>query len=624
MSSSPRTAAAAGVNAANGVPAPAPALTVVQHDSRDRELKPLQFFKLLRRVFDYARPHARLRNRLFALTVLRSIQLPLLGWGIAEIINRFISRHDVRGTVLATLGYGAFAALTNVMFHFRFRYALEFGEVVIRDLRNDMFAHLQTLTAGFYDKMKVGRVISRMTSDLEAVRLGVQDLVFICTVQAGQMIACAVLMFLADRVLFGVLVAMAPVLWILNRRFRSRASEQQRIQQESFSRVTATLAESVSGIRVTQGFVRQDVNAGLFRDLIVDHSRYNMDSARTTAIFLPLLELNSQVFIAILLLLGGWRVLHPQAGTSVGDIVEFFFLATLFFEPIRVIGMQYTQALNSLVGAERVFRLLDTKPEWSDPPDALRLREVKGRVEFCNVSFGYNPGRLVLRGVSFTAEPGQTVALVGHTGSGKTSITNLIGKSYLPTDGVVRIDGHDITRIASHSLRCHLGAVQQNNFLFEGTVLENIRFSRPHASEAEVLETVRRLDFLDLIGSLPRGIRTPVGEGGSGLSLGQRQLVCFARALLADPRILILDEATSSIDAITEARIQHSLDELLRGRTSFVVAHRLSTIRRADLILVLQDGEIIERGTHETLLAHGGVYRELHEQFIRAATLPPA
>jgi len=364
--------------------------------------------------------------------------------------------------------------------------------------------------------------------------------------------------------------------------------------------------------------VREDVNGGLFRDLLYDHSRYNMSLAKTSAAFLPLLEFNSQFFIALLILIGGYRALNPAIGTPVASIIQFLFLANLFFDPIKAIGNQYTQALTAMVGAERVFRLLDTKPEWKDAPDARVLGTVEGRVEFRDLSFGYEPGRTILRNINFTAEAGQTIALVGHTGSGKSSIINLISKFYLPVSGQLLIDGQDILGIDSDSLHRHLGMVQQQNFLFEGTVLDNIRFSRPEASDKDVIEAATRLDYLDLIEAMPKGFQTPVGEGGTGLSLGQRQLVCFTRALLADPRILILDEATSSIDAITELRIQHSLTTLLRGRTSFVVAHRLSTIRQADLILVMNQGEIVERGTHDELLQKDGVYKALYFQYIRS------
>jgi ATP-binding cassette subfamily B protein len=593
------------------------ALTHVTRDEeRDVELKPLQFFRIMRRIFGYAWPHRRIVIILAILTTVRSIQLPLLAHVLSTVIDGAIAHGDFHGALLGAGEFAAVAAFTQITFGYRVLYALELGELVVRDMRNAIFAHLQELTASFFNKMKVGRIISRMSSDLEAIRLGVQDIVFMSIVGVGQALIASVLMFRADRALFCIILLMGPVIWALNRHFSRQILSAQREAQESFSRVTATLAESVTGIRVTQGFVREETNATLFRDLLQDHSRYNMSAARAGAVFLPLLELNSQIFIGLLLLLGGWRVLHHE--TSLASIVEFFFQSANFFDPIRNLSGQYTQAFTSLVGAERVFRLLDTPPDWSDPVSAQPIRQLLGHVEFRDVSFGYDPARLILRNVSFEARPGQTIALVGQTGSGKTSVTNLITKAYLPTSGTLLVDGHDILQVTTPSLRKHLGVVQQANFLFEGSVLDNVRFSRPDATLTEVINTARNLDCLDLFETLPDGWNTQVGEAGNALSLGQRQLVCFARALLADPRIFILDEATSSIDAITEARLQASLALLLRGRTSFVIAHRLSTIRQADLILVLHDGRIIERGTHDELLAMSGAYHDLYTQFVRA------
>ena len=338
-----------------------------------------------------------------------------------------------------------------------------------------------------------------------------------------------------------------------------------------------------------------------------------------------MLELNSQFFISILLLLGGYRALNPAVGTPVGDLIQFFFLAGLFFQPVQVIGMQYNQALTAMAGAERVFNLLDRPPDWQDAPDAQPLAAyTAGRVEFCDVGFAYDPGKPVLTGVSFAAEPGQTVALVGHTGSGKSSIVNLVTKFYLPGEGQVLVDGQEIRGVTTGSLHRQMAIVSQKNFLFQGTVADNIRFSRPEATDAELLAVCERLDCRDLLEGLPLGLRTPVGEAGGSLSGGQRQLVCFARALLADPRILILDEATSAIDALTEQRLQTALARLLEGRTSFVVAHRLSTIRHADLVLVLEAGRIIERGNHDALLARGGVYAGLYREFTRDAAVADA
>jgi ATP-binding cassette subfamily B protein len=271
-----------------------------------------------------------------------------------------------------------------------------------------------------------------------------------------------------------------------------------------------------------------------------------------------------------------------------------------------------------MAGSERFFRLVDLEPEWKDLPTAKTVSTIQGRVEFNKVHFEYQKGRPVLSDISFVVEPGQTVALVGHTGSGKTTVVALLQKFYLPSGGRILIDGQELTNITSDSLHARMGSVQQNNFLFAGSIIDNIRLARPEATETDVRNALESLDCLDLLDSLPEGLQTQVGEKSAALSLGQRQLICFARALLPDPRIVVLDEATSAIDSVTESRLQRALELLLRGRTAFVVAHRLSTIRKADLVLVLDQGRIVERGTHDTLLAGGGVYSRLHDEFVGA------
>ncbi len=605
-------------------------LTVRRAEEHEPDMRPLEF-GLIRRLFGYTRNYAGKRNALIGLTLLRSAQLPIVTYALASVIQGPIASGDVPGVHLGVLIYALLAFTTDLAFHFRQRLALELGESVVLDLRCAVFAHLQRMPMSFYNQTKLGRIISRVTSDIESVRAGVQDVFFVSIVQIGQIAVAAALMLYTDWVLFSVILGMAPILWAINRHFRRKLSWSHRVVQESFSRVTSTIAESVSGMRVTQGFVREDLNAGIFRRLLANHSRYNMDVARNSALLTPLLELNSQFFISILILLGGWRVLHPGTGAEIGDLVRFFFLANLFFAPILSLGNQYNNAMVSMAGAERVFRLLDRPPEWEDAPDAVELPDPRrgpaegatargqgARVEFRGVTFAYDPGRPVLHDVSFTAEPGMTVALVGHTGSGKSSIINLVSKFYLPAAGEIRIDGREIRTLSGQSLHRQMGIVLQQNFLFTGSILENIRLGRPEASDEEVLRAVRSLECMDVIAELPQGFATVVGERGAGISVGQRQLVCFARAMLADPRILVLDEATSSIDTLTEARLQKALGRLLAGRTSFVVAHRLSTIRNADLVLVLEHGRIVERGRHDDLVARGGIYAGLHRQFVAA------
>jgi len=594
---------------------PTATLTYLRNQNREAHTRPLDF-GLITRLFRYTRLHATKRSLLLLMVVVRSLQLPALAWVIIAVIKGPIENRDTAGVMWGVCGFGLLALSTQVVLHFRQRLALELGEAVVFDLRNELFRHLQRLPMSFFNKTKLGRIISRLNSDVQNVRIGVQEVLFSSLVQAGQMLAAAACMLWFDWVLFMIVLALVPVLWAINHHFRPKLSAAHRNVQESFSRVTATLAESVSGIRVTQAFVRQDQNAALFRGLVTDHAENHVTVARTQGTLLPLLDLNSQLFMATLMLVGGYRVLSPSIDASVGDLVGFFLMANLFFSPISLLGLQYNQALTSMAAAERVFRMLDTPPAWCDPAEAIDLRSIEGRVEFRDLSFEYDPGRPVLHNVSFSAEPGQTVALVGHTGSGKTTLTNLIAKFYLPTDGELLVDGNDIRNLRTDALHRCIGIVPQQSFLFNGTVMDNIRFGRPEASDAEVVEAVRRLGCLDVIEALCDGFDTDAGERGGNLSVGQRQLVCFARALLTDPRILILDEATSSIDTITESRVQQALEMLIRGRTSFVVAHRLSTVRRADQILVLDQGRIVERGIHADLIAAGGVYADLHSSFV--------
>lgn len=582
-------------------------------EQEDLKQAPLSF-RLIRRLLTYTRPYKARTIWLFICVFARGLQLPVLAWAIGAIINGPVAHGDAAALKTAALGFLAFAFFTEFTFHFRVKLAQELGENVVHDLRRDLFRHWLRLTMGYFQGRPVGRLISRLTGDAESVRAGVQNVLFVSLVQLGQMVGCAVFMALADIWLFLAALGIAPFIWALNRLFRGRLSHAYRAQVESFSRISATMAESVSGVRVTQSFSRQDINDELFHDLVADHAGYNLKAAKASGQFLPLLELCSQAFLAMLLLFGGWRALRPDVAMPIGTVIQFFFLAGLFFQPITVLGQLFNEALTAMAGAEKLFRVLDTVPDWEDAKDARRPERLRGGVEFREVGFAYATGKAALHNVSFRVEPGTCVALVGATGSGKTTLASLIAKFHLPTEGTVLLDGIDITRLHSDAIHRNLGMVPQQNFLFLGSVLDNIRVTRPEATREEVIEALRELDCLDLIMAIPNGLEAEVGERGAGLSLGQRQMICFARALLANPALLILDEATSAVDPLTEQRTQRALEVLLKGRTSFVVAHRLSTIQRADLVLVLDQGTIVERGSPHQLIASGGVFAGLWER----------
>lgn len=572
-------------------------------------------FSLLLKIFSYTRNYKGLRNRLMLSVIFRTLQLPFLGAIFGWVINHAIAEKDAHALWLGAGAYLLLALWTSGTFFYRSLWAMELGERVIHDIRGDIFAQLQRMPMEYFDKLKLGRVISRITSDTEAMRVGVNNVFYVSIVQAGGMLIAAGMMLWLDWVLFLITIAISPILFVFSRIFSVKFTLAHRRRQESFSRVTSTVAESVAGIEVTQGSSRSQVNSEVFRRLAFDHSNYNQVAGRVNAVMMPMLELNNLIFIGCLVLAGAWRV--DRDIMKVGEVVQYMILADLFFKPVINLGNIYNNAIQAMTGAERVFRFLEVQPAWTEPATARNLEHVKGHITFEKVTFAYLPGKDVLHDIDLVVEPGQRVAIVGHSGCGKTTLIQLLAKFYLPTRGRILFDGHDLNDITAASLHRQMGVVLQHNFLFNGTVADNIRFANPSATDTEIVEAARQLECLDLISSLPDGFQTSVGERGRSLSLGQRQLICFIRALLADPKILMLDEATSSLDTLTEMRLQRSLERLLSSRTSFVVAHRLSTIRSADRILVIDRGRIVEDGRHEALLEKGGAYYNLYREFVR-------
>ncbi|HKH77527.1 MAG TPA: ABC transporter ATP-binding protein [Rubrobacteraceae bacterium] len=484
------------------------------------------------------------------------------------------------------------------------------GQSVILDIRNALFGHLQSLSLKFYSEQKAGWIISRLTNDIEnfnnLLNDGVQNLVKNGLTLIGVFVA---IFFVDWRVALAV-TTILPVMILGTAVFRVQSWKAFRQAREAMAEVVAHLQENVSGMRVVQAFTREERSKGQFEGRNRAYRRANARASLLSAVYFPGVELLGSVGLGVVLVYGGLRVVG--GGMTVGELVAFVGLLNMFFQPIQQLSQLYSNLQSTLVSLEKVFAVLDTEPDRADLPDAKELGELRGDVEFDGVSFAYGEDK-VLDDVGFRIRPGETLAIVGETGAGKSTIVKLLSRFYDPTAGEVRVDGHDLRGVRGSSLRRHMGVVLQDTFLFTGTIGDNIRYSRSDATEEEVVAAAKAVGADDFIRRFPEGYETQVRERGGRLSVGERQLVSFARALLADPKLLVLDEATSSVDLATEARIEKALEKLLTGRTSIVIAHRLSTIRRADRILVLGNGRVIEEGTHDDLLARPSAYRRLHE-----------
>ena len=584
--------------------------------------KPLSV-ALARRLLAWARPY---RSLLFlnlagtALAVASQIFGPkLIQLGIDHYLSAITTSAAAnRGIFIISAIYLGNLLLGWGLTVAQLKSAIRVGQGMMNDLRLQVFQHIQRLSLNYFDKTHQGRIISRADYDIDALDQ-------VLTWGANQLLGSAL-------TLAGVLVMMLDTEWRLclavgtvllplataTYLFQKYIMQAHRQVRRQSSRLTASLAENISGVRVVQAMGREAENLENYQDLSLIYTNRAYDVARIFHTYMPTLGLVSGVGIAIVLGYGGALVMHREM--TVGDLALFILYVNMFFGPVQTMGDLYNNILSAGASAERIFQLLDTKPQVIDRPGARPLAPIHGQVRFDGVSFRYETtpeDRWVLDDVDFLAEAGQTVALVGHTGSGKTTIISLLARFYEPQLGRIFIDDQDVSRTTIESLHRQLGIVTQENFLFTGTILENLRFGRPEASDDEVRAAARAVGTDEMIRQMKEGYATKVGERGGNLSAGERQLLCITRALVARPRILILDEATSAVDPKSEALIQAALDILLKGRTTFVIAHRLSTIRKASLILVMHEGRIVERGAHESLLNAGGVYAGLHEEFSR-------
>jgi ABC-type multidrug transport system fused ATPase/permease subunit len=491
------------------------------------------------------------------------------------------------------------------------------GERMLADLRNLLFRHLQRLSLGFYERNRAGVIISRLTNDVEALDQLVTDGVTSLVQNSLTLIGTAVILFFLDwRLALATLVVM-PLMGVATAWFRKRSGSAYRRVRESLGAVTGTLAEDIAGMRVLQSFTREPAARENFHHVSDRYRASNMDTVVLSGIYFPVVDFLSSAATAVVLGYGGWLAFNGNI--SIGILVAFLGYLSNFFDPVQQLSQLYNTFLSAVAALDKITDLLDEEPEVLDADRAVDLDEAVGHVAFDGVRFAYGRGPEVLHGLDLDVPAGTTVALVGHTGAGKSTIAKLLARFYDPTAGRITIDDVDLRNVSQSSLRRQLGIVPQEGFLFAGTVADNIAFARPDVDRQEVIAAARAVGADEFIERLEDGYETQLGERGSRLSLGQRQLIAFARALLADPRILILDEATSSVDIGTERKIERALRRLLHGRTAFIIAHRLSTIRDADLIVVLEHGQVVEQGSHDELIARRGLYTSLYGDWASTA-----
>ncbi|MEM7028282.1 MAG: ABC transporter ATP-binding protein [Chloroflexota bacterium] len=571
--------------------------------------------RVVTRMLGFLRPYTGRMILAFCLMLLATGLTLLVPYLIKEAIDQHIFNGDTAGlNRIALLIIGAFIGIYVTTAGQR--YLLSWvGQRVLANLRDQLFRHLQALPLAYHDKHIVGVTVSRVINDVAVINELLSQGLITLIGDLLTLIGILIIMLALDFQLALLTFIVLPIMIVITVLFSQRAKVAFREIRARVADVVGNLAEDIAGMKVIQAFAQETASQARFQDLNDKNRQANVDAMTLSFMYLPSVEFLGMVATAIILWFGGLAVREDEL--TLGVLVAFLAYVTRFFQPLQELSRIYTTMQSAMAGGEQVLRLLDTPASIADAPDAVLMPVIKGDVKFDNVSFAYLEDTPVLTDINLTIEAGQTVALVGPTGAGKTSIANLVARFYEVTEGSITIDGHDIRAVSQQSLRGQSGLVPQDPFLFSGTIADNIRFAKLDASEDEIQAAAKQANAHDFIDNLPGRYQTQILEGGANLSVGQRQLLCIARAILADPRILILDEATANIDTLTEVLIQNALEQLLSGRTALVIAHRLSTIRNADVICVIQDGQIVQQGNHDHLLSQEGLYRNLYEnQFL--------
>ncbi len=564
----------------------------------------------LRRLFAYLLPYSKQLPVIFGLVGLgaasQAVGPALIGWAI----DNLVARGNLRGlmlmlVVLVVIYVAGIQAIRGQI--------IRVGWVmqnVLAQMRQDIFAKIQSLPVSFFDQSEAGDLMSRLLNDVSTVNQAFGQTIAQMLGNLFSLVGIVIAMIVINPALGLLSNLIVPLMLLTTGVFSSLARRQFRLARQAIGNLSTKIEEDIGSVREAQAFNRVQLNISEFTALNAANRDANVQAVAITAAFLPSIDLLNTLATAVVLAYGGYLATTDQA--SIGTVTAFLLYVQQFFRPIQILSQFYTQAQSALAAVERIFLLLDEPVDLQDAPDAQIMPPIRGRVEFVNVVFAYRPERPVLRGVSFVAQPGQMTALVGQTGAGKSTIINLILRFYDVSAGVVKIDGIDVRTVTQASLRRQIGIVLQDNILFSGTIAENIAFGNPQATPAEIESAARVANVHEFIMGLPDGYSTIVGQRGLTLSQGQRQLISIARAVLINPRILILDEATSSIDTRTEVMVQDALAKLLANRTSFVIAHRLSTVVKSDQVLVIQQGEVIEQGTHQQLIERQGIYANLY------------